>query len=158
MQSWDNKMNKIKMKLKTGDVVIEMLPHIAPKHVARIRELVQSGFYNGLTFHRVIDGFMAQSGCPNGDGCGGSGINIPAEFSDETFVRGAVGMARAVDKNSADSQFFICFQDCAFLDGKYTMWGRVISGMEHVDKITRGNIRNNGHVETPDKIISMELI
>lgn len=150
--------NKIKMTLKTGDVVIEMLPEIAPKHVARISELVKSGFYNGLTFHRVIDGFMAQTGCPDGTGCGGSGKKIPAEFSRETFRRGSVGMARAVDVNSADSQFFICFDNCDFLDGKYTLWGQVIDGMEYVDKIKHGDIRNNGHVENPDKIIKMELI
>ena len=150
--------NKIKMTLKTGDVVIEMLPKIAPKHVARIKQLVKSGFYNGLTFHRVIDGFMAQTGCPDGTGCGGSGKKIPAEFSRETFRRGSVGMARAVDVNSADSQFFICFDNCDFLDGKYTLWGQVIDGMEYVDKIKHGDIRNNGHVENPDKIIKMELI
>ena len=150
--------NKIKMTLKTGDVVIEMLPEIAPKHVARISELVKSGFYNGLTFHRVIDGFMAQSGCPDGTGCGGSGKKIPAEFSRETFRRGSVGMARAADVNSADSQFFICFDNCDFLDGKYTLWGRVIDGMNHVDAISKGDVYNNGHVENPDKIIKMELI
>lgn len=150
--------NKIKMTLKNGDVVIEMLPQIAPKHVARITELVKSGFYNGLTFHRVIDGFMAQTGCPRGDGCGGSGKNIPAEFSRETFARGTVGMARASAPNSADSQFFICFADCPFLDGKYTLWGRVIDGMEFVDAIKRGDEMNNGHVTRPDKIIKMELI
>ena len=150
--------NKIKMTLSTGEVVIETLPEIAPKHVARITELVQSGFYNGLTFHRVIDGFMAQTGCPRGDGCGGSGVKIPAEFSRETFSRGAVGMARASDVNSADSQFFICFDDCAFLDGKYTLWGRVVSGMEFVDKIKRGDEMNNGRVCNPDRIIKIELI
>lgn len=149
---------KIKMTLHDGDVIIEMLPNIAPKHVARISELVKSGFYNGLTFHRVIDGFMAQTGCPRGDGCGGSGIKIPAEFSRENFSRGAVGMARATDVNSADSQFFICFDDCVFLNGKYTLWGRVIDGMEYVDNIRRGDDMNNGHVENPDKIIKMELI
>lgn len=151
-------MQKIKMNLMGGDVVIETLPNVAPKHVARIVELVKSGFYNGLTFHRVIDGFMAQTGCPRGDGCGGSGVKIPAEFSRETFSRGAVGMARALDVNSADSQFFICFADCAFLDGKYTLWGRVVSGMDVVDKIKRGDEMDNGHVENPDKIIKMEVV
>lgn len=150
--------NKIKMTLAAGEVVIETLPEIAPKHVARINELVKSGFYNGLTFHRVIDGFMAQGGCPRGDGTGGSGVKIPAEFSHATFSRGAVGMARAHDINSADSQFFICLADSDFLDGKYTLWGRVTSGMDVVDKIKRGDIRNNGHVDNPDKIIKMELI
>lgn len=151
-------MQKIKMNLMGGDVVIETLPNVAPKHVARIVELVKSGFYNGLTFHRVIDGFMAQTGCPFGNGTGGSGVKIPAEFSRETFSRGAVGMARAVDVNSADSQFFICFADCAFLDGKYTLWGRVVSGMDVVDKIKRGDEIDNGHVENPDKIIKMEVV
>ncbi len=150
--------NKIKMTLKNGDVVIEMLPNIAPKHVARITELVKSGFYDGLKFHRVIDGFMAQTGCPRGDGCGGSGVKIPAEFSRETFSRGSVGMARAMDVNSADSQFFICFDDSDFLDGNYTLWGRVVSGMEIVDMIKRGDEMDNGHVENPDHIIKMELI
>lgn len=149
---------KIKMTLESGDVVIEMLPELAPKHVARITELVKSGFYDGLTFHRVIDGFMAQSGCPRGDGCGGSGVKIPAEFSHESFVRGAVGMARAASVDSADSQFFICFDDCTFLDGKYTLWGRVIEGMEFVDKIKRGDEMNNGHVENPDRIVKIKLI
>lgn len=151
-------MQKIKLTLTDGEVIIEMLPNIAPKHVARITELIKSGFYNGLSFHRVIDGFMAQTGCPRGDGCGGSGTKIPAEFSSETFSRGAVGMARASDINSADSQFFICFDDCSFLDGKYTLWGRVVSGMEFIDKIKRGDDMNNGRVENPDKIIMMEMI
>lgn len=151
-------MQKIKMTLTDGEVIIEMLPNVAPRHIARITELVKSGFYNGLSFHRVIDGFMAQTGCPRGDGTGGSGTKIPAEFSCETFSRGAVGMARASDINSADSQFFICFDDCSFLDGKYTLWGRVVSGMEFVDKIKRGDDMNNGHVENPDKIIMMELM
>lgn len=152
------KHNKIKLKLAGGDVVIEMLPDVAPQHVARISELVKSGFYDGLTFHRVIDGFMAQTGCPRGDGYGGSGVKIPAEFSQENFERGTVGMARAMDVNSADSQFFICFDDCSFLNGQYTVWGRVVQGMEHVDNIKRGDEMNNGHVENPDKIIKMELI
>ena len=151
-------MQKIKMNMVGDDVVIETLPNVAPKHVARIVELVKSGFYNGLTFHRVIEGFMAQTGCPLGNGTGGSGVKIPAEFSRETFSRGAVGMARALDVNSADSQFFICFADCAFLDGKYTLWGRVVSGMDVVDKIKRGDEMDNGHVENPDKIIKMEVI
>ena len=151
-------MQKIKLTLTNGEVIIELLPNVAPKHVARIAELVKSGFYNGLSFHRVIDGFMAQTGCPRGDGTGGSGTKIPAEFSRETFSRGVVGMARASDINSADSQFFICFDDCSFLDGKYTLWGRVVSGMEFVDKIKRGDDMNNGHVENPDKIIMMELM
>ena len=151
-------MSQIQMTLTNGNVVIETLPNVAPKHVARIIELVKSGFYDGLTFHRVIDGFMAQTGCPLGNGTGGSGVKIPAEFSSEHFSRGTVGMARAFDINSADSQFFICFDDCGFLDGKYTVWGRVVSGMEHVDKIKRGDEFDNGHVENPDKIIKMEIM
>ena len=151
-------MSKIQMILTNGSVVIETLPNVAPKHVARITELVKSGFYDGLTFHRVIDGFMAQTGCPLGNGTGGSGVKIPAEFSSEHFSRGTVGMARAFDINSADSQFFICFENCGFLDGKYTVWGRVVSGMEHVDKIKRGDEFDNGHVENPDKIIKMEIM
>ena len=151
-------MSKIQMTLTNGNVVIETLPNVAPKHVARIIELVKSGFYDGLTFHRVIDGFMAQTGCPLGNGTGGSGVKIPAEFSDEHFSRGTVGMARALDVNSGDSQFFICFDDCGFLDGQYTVWGCVVSGMEFVDKIKRGDEFDNGHVENPDKIIKMEVV
>ena len=151
-------MSKIQITLTNGNVVIETLPNVAPKHVARIIELVKSGFYDGLTFHRVIDGFMAQTGCPLGNGTGGSGVKIPAEFSDEHFSRGTVGMARALDVNSGDSQFFICFDDCGFLDGQYTVWGRVVSGMEFVDKIKRGDEFDNGHVENPDKIIKMEVV
>lgn len=149
---------QIKIQLKDGDVIIEMLPDIAPKHVARICELVKSGFYDGLTFHRVIDGFMAQTGCPNGDGTGRTGVSIPAEFSNERFVRGTVGMARTHEINSADSQFFICLADSEFLNGNYTLWGRVVSGMEYVDKIKKGDSFNNGHVDDPDRIIKMTLI
>lgn len=151
-------MTKIKIVLKDGDVVIDAFDKIAPKHVAQITRLVKDGFYNGLKFHRVIGGFMAQTGCPRGDGTGGSGKKIPAEFSDLSFTRGTVGMARASDVNSGDSQFFICFADCDFLDGNYTLWGRVTSGMEFVDKIKRGSARNNGRVESPDEIIRMEII
>lgn len=151
-------MPNLKLMLTTGEVVIKMMPDVAPKHVARICELVKSGFYNGLKFHRVIDGFMAQTGCPIGNGTGRSGVSIPAEFSAEPFLRGTVGMARAADRNSADSQFFICFQNSRFLDGQYTVWGNVISGMENVDKIKRGDEMANGAVENPDKIISAEII
>ena len=151
-------MPNLKLMLTTGEVVIKMMPDVAPTHVARICELVKSGFYNGLKFHRVIDGFMAQTGCPIGNGTGRSGVSIPAEFSAEPFLRGTVGMARAADRNSADSQFFICFQNSRFLDGQYTVWGNVISGMENVDKIKRGDEMANGAVENPDKIISAEII
>lgn len=149
---------QIMIQLKDGNVVIETLPQIAPKHVARICELVKSGFYDGLAFHRVIDGFMVQTGCPNGDGTGRTGVSIPAEFSKEKFLRGAVGMARTHEIDSADSQFFICLADSDFLDGNYTLWGRVISGMEYVDKIKKGDAFNNGHVDNPDRIIKMTLI
>src|SRR5512147_2537716 len=121
------------MDLKDGRVVIETRPDLASKHVARIKELVRQGFYDGLAFHRVIDGFMAQGGDPLGNGTGGSGVKIPAEFSREPFERGTVGMARSASPNSADSQFFICFARVPHLDGQYTVWGKVIEGMDHVD-------------------------
>lgn len=147
--------NTLYLDLKDGRVVIEMRPDLAPKHVARIKELANQGFYDGLTFHRVIDGFMAQTGDPKGNGTGGSGVNLPAEFSKEPFERGTVGMARAMDPNSGDSQFFICFAPAPFLNGKYTVWGKVTSGMEFVDKIKKGNQAANGAVADPDKIVSM---
>src|SRR5262245_49161099 len=118
-----------------GPVEITMRPDLAPGHVARIKELADSGFYDGIVFHRVIDGFMAQTGDPTGTGRGGSGKNLQAEFSDEPHVRGTASMARAASPNSADSQFFICFTDCGFLDGQYTVWGQVTQGMENIDKI-----------------------
>ena len=121
-----------------GDVVIKMRPDLAPKHVAQISKLVGDGFYDGLTFHRVIDGFMAQGGCPNGTGMGGAKQNIDAEFSSEPHVRGTCSMARAQNPNSASSQFFICFDDARFLDNQYTVWGEVESGMEIVDALPRG--------------------
>jgi peptidylprolyl isomerase len=146
--------NTIIMELTHGRVVIEMRPDLAPKHVARIKELVRQGFYDGTPFHRVIEGFMAQGGDPTGTG--GSGQNLPAEFSKEKHVRGTVSMARAQDPNSADSQFFICFADAPFLDGQYTIWGKVTEGMEAVDKIKRG-AGQSGMVKNPDKIVSMKL-
>ncbi|MBJ26109.1 MAG: peptidylprolyl isomerase [Rhodospirillaceae bacterium] len=152
----DINQNTLFLELKDGIVTIEMLPEIAPKHVQRIKELVRSGFYDGLFFHRVIDGFMAQTGDPKGDGTGGSGKNLEAEFSDEPHVRGILSMARAQDPNSADSQFFIVFQDSNWLDGQYTVWGRVTEGMEFVDLIKRGD-GQNGQVNDPDKIISMRM-
>ena len=122
-----------------GNVLIELLPDVAPKHVARIKELAKAGFYDGIIFHRVIPGFMAQTGDPTGTGTGGSGKgNIMAEFNKKPFVRGAVGAARSQNPNSADSQFFICFADAQFLNGQYTVWGEVIEGMENVDKIAVG--------------------
>ena len=149
--------NLLYLDLKDGRVVIEMLPDVAPKHVARIKELVRQHFYDGVVFHRVIDGFMAQGGDPTGKGTGGSGVNIPAEFSSQPFVRGTVGMARARDPNSADSQFFICFAPAPSLNGKYTVWGRVIEGMDYVDRIKKGNSAENGVVANPDKIIRMRV-
>ncbi len=144
--------NTLYLDLKDGRVVIQMLPNLAPKHVERIKELTRKGFYNGLIFHRVIPGFMAQGGDPTGTGTGGSGQNLPAEFSLEPFARGVVGMARAMSPNSADSQFFIMFQETPSLNGQYTVWGKVISGMELVDKITPGEPPAN-----PDKIIKMQV-
>jgi peptidylprolyl isomerase len=135
-----------------GKVVIAMRPDLAPGHVARIKELVRSGFYDGIVFHRVIDGFMAQTGCPHGTGTGGSGQKLKAEFNAEPHVRGTVSMARAQDPNSGDSQFFICFGDATFLDRQYTAWGNVVEGMENVDKIKRGE-----PVRDPDKIIKATI-
>ncbi|MBP5215770.1 MAG: peptidylprolyl isomerase [Alphaproteobacteria bacterium] len=145
------------LKLKDGDVIIQMYPDVAPNHVARIKELVRHGFYDGLKFHRVIEGFMAQTGDPRGDGTGGSGKSLKAEFNNKHHGRGAVSMARAASPDSADSQFFICFEDAGFLDGQYTVWGQVISGMEYVDNIKRGTGRN-GMVTDPDIIISMKVL
>ena len=149
--------NIVYLELKDGRVVIEMKPDQAPKHVKRIKELINEKFYDGLVFHRVIDGFMAQTGDPQGNGTGGSGQNIPAEFNSLPHIRGTVSMARAQDPDSADSQFFICFKESSFLDGQYTVWGQVIEGMEFVDMIKKGDSSNNGAVNSPDKIISMKL-
>ena len=135
-----------------GRVAIAMRPDLAPSHVARIKELVREGFYDGVTFHRVIDGFMAQTGCPQGTGTGGSGRKLKAEFSKEKHVRGTVSLARAQNPDSADSQFFICFTDAPWLNGQYTVWGKVTAGMENVDKIKRGE-----PVADPDRIISAKL-
>ena len=148
--------NTLVLQLKDGDVYIQMYPQVAPKHVARIKELTRQGFYDGLKFHRVIDGFMAQTGDPRGNGTGGSGKNLEAEFNSVHHGRGTVSMARASDPDSADSQFFICFKDAGFLDGQYTVWGQVIEGMDAVDKIKRGS-GPNGMVRDPDKIISMKV-
>lgn len=144
--------NTIYLDLKYGRVVIQLRPDLAPGHVARIKELTRQGFYDGLLFHRVIDGFMAQTGDPEGRGTGGSGTKLRAEFSDAHFGRGTVGMARAQPLDSADSQFFICFKDSGFLDGQYTVWGQVTSGMEYVDQIVRGE-----PPVTPDKIVKMQV-
>ena len=149
--------NALLLKTKNGDIVIEMFPDDAPNHVARIKELVRDGFYNGLKFHRVIDGFMAQTGDTRGNGTGGSGKKLKAEFNRNRHIRGTVSMARAMDPDSADSQFFICFNDCPWLDGQYTIWGQVTSGMEYVDQIKRG-FGPNGTVAEPDVIVSMSVI
>lgn len=149
--------NTLLLKLKDGDVLIEMYPDDAPAHVKRIKELVRQGFYDGLKFHRVIEGFMAQTGDPLGNGTGGSGQNLPAEFNNRHHKRGTVSMARAANPDSADSQFFICFADAGFLDRQYTVWGQVISGMDAVDKIKRGT-GPNGTVYSADKIISMQVV
>jgi peptidylprolyl isomerase len=148
--------NTLYLDLEYGRVVIEMRPDLAPAHVARIRELARSGFYDGIVFHRVIDGFMAQTGDPTGTGRGGSGKNLRAEFSDEPFERGTVGMARAQSEHSGDSQFFICFAPAPFLNGQYTVWGRVTSGMEYVDRIRKGQ-GASGMVRNPDRIVRMQV-
>lgn len=149
--------NTLYMDLEYGRVVIELRPDLAPGHVARIKELVRQKFYDGTPFHRVIPGFMAQGGDPQGTGMGGSGKKLKAEFSKEPHVRGTASMARANDPNSADSQFFICFAPAPFLDGKYTVWGKVVAGMEFVDKIKKGTAENNGAVSNPDRIKQMRV-
>ncbi len=144
--------NTLYIQLKDGRVVIQMRPDLAPKHVAQIKKLAREGKYDGVVFHRVIDGFMAQTGDPSGTGSGGMGETLPAEFSKEPHVRGVASMARTNDPNSARSQFFIVFADARFLDGKYTVWGKVTSGMEFVDKIAKGE-----PPRTPDKMISVKV-
>jgi len=149
----DDPENLLYLQLKDGLVVIRLRPDLAPKHVEQIKTLARRGFYDGLVFHRVIDGFMAQTGDPTGTGTGRSDLpNIPAEFTQEPFKRGTLGMARSPAPNSANSQFFICFAASPFLDGKYTVWGEVISGMEFVDKIKRGEPPQN-----PDRIVSLKV-
>lgn len=149
--------NTLYLELKDGRVVIELAPDKAPKTVERIKELVRQKFYDGIVFHRVIPGFMAQTGDPTGTGMGGSGKNLKAEFNDLSHQRGVVSMARAQDPDSADSQFFIVFADASFLDRQYTGFGKVTSGMEFVDKIKKGNPADNGAVTDPDKIVSMRV-
>jgi peptidylprolyl isomerase len=150
--------NTILMQLKSGTVVIELRPDLAPNHVARIKELTRKGFYDGVVFHRVIEGFMAQTGDPTGTGMGGSDLpDLKAEFNSAKHVRGTLSMARAGDPNSANSQFFICFKPAPFLDGQYTVFGQVIEGMDYVDNIKKGNPSDNGSVTRPDKIISIKV-
>ncbi|MBE6449196.1 MAG: peptidylprolyl isomerase [Alphaproteobacteria bacterium] len=151
-----DKENTLYLDLDYGRVVIELLPNEAPNHVARIKELTRQGFYNGLKFHRVIDGFMAQTGDPLGNGTGGSGKKLNAEFNNVPHVRGTVSMARASDPDSADSQFFICFDDARFLDRQYTAWGKVVSGMEYVDMIKKGHPQS-GLMNNPDIIVKMQV-
>ena len=146
------------LQLKDGTVDIELEPNLAPKHVERIITLTNQGFYNGLKFHRVIAGFMAQTGDPKGDGSGGSDLpNLKAEFSKEPFVRGTVGMARAADPDSANSQFFIMYGDGTPLNGQYTVFGKVVAGMQFVDNIKKGDEADNGMVTDPDKIVSAQI-
>ena len=149
-----DELNHLVLSLDSGgDVVIRLRPDLAPGHVARIRELAEEGFYDGVAFHRVIDGFMAQGGDPTGTGGGGSTKpDLKAEFSREPHVRGTASMARTMDPDSANSQFFLCFDDCRFLDGQYTVWGNVVEGMEHVDSLPKGE-----PPRTPGKIVKASL-
>ena len=147
-----NNSKFITIETSQGNVIIEMLPKIAPNHVKRIRELVKKDFYDGIIFHRVIAGFMAQTGDPDGNGTGGSGKNLKAEFSDYEYKYGTVGMARSMNPDSGDSQFFICFDGCSHLTGQYTVWGQVVSGMEAVEKLAVGE-----PPRSPDKMISVRL-
>lgn len=149
--------NVIFLDIPAGRVVIQLRPELAPNHVARIKQLTREKFYDGIAFHRVIPGFMAQTGDPRGDGTGGSGQKLKAEFSDAPHVRGTVSMARAANPDSGDSQFFICFAPASYLDGQYTVWGEVASGMEFVDQIKAGSSANNGTVSDPTKIVQMRV-
>lgn len=148
----DDAENTLILDTSKGEVTIQMRPDLAPGHVARIKELVRQKFYDGVKFHRVIDGFMAQTGCPHGTGTGGSGQKLKAEFSREKHVRGTVSMARAQNPDSGDSQFFICFAESPWLNGQYTVWGQVTGGMDNVDKIKRGE-----PVVDPDTIVKARM-
>ncbi len=150
--------NTLLLQLKDGTVVIELKPEVAPNHVKRLKELARKGFYDGVVFHRVIEGFMAQTGDPTGTGSGGSDLpDLKAEFNDMKHIRGTVSMARAGNPDSANSQFFICFKPAPFLNGEYTAFGQVIAGMEFVDAIKKGAAARNGEVSKPDKIISLKV-
>ena len=149
--------NTLYLDVPAGRVVIELKPDLAPGHVARIKELAREGFYDGIVFHRVIDGFMAQTGDPRGDGTGGSGRKLKAEFNAAKHLRGTCSMARAQSPDSADSQFFICFAPAPFLDGKYTIFGQVTSGMDYIDAIKKGDEARNGAVADPDRIVKMQV-
>ena len=153
MAAYKDPENTLVVETTQGQIVIALRPDLAPKHVERIKSLAREKFYDGIVFHRVIDGFMAQTGCPKGSGTGSSKYpDLAAEFSAEKHVRGVCSMARAQSPNSANSQFFICFGDAAFLDKQYTAWGKVIEGMDNVDKIKRGE-----PVSNPDKMITMRV-
>jgi peptidyl-prolyl cis-trans isomerase B (cyclophilin B) len=146
--------NTLVLETTKGRIVIALRPDLAPNHVERIKTLARQGFYDDVAFHRVIEGFMAQTGCPQGTGTGGSDLpDLKAEFNSEPHVRGVCSMARANSPNSANSQFFICFDDARFLDKQYTVWGKVVEGMENVDKIKRGE-----PVRDPDRIVSMRVM
>ena len=150
--------NTIYLETKDGRITIRLRPDLAPRHVAQIKTLTKRGFYDGVVFHRVIPGFMAQTGDPTGTGTGKSDLpNIPAEFTPTPFRRGSVGMARSGEPNSANSQFFICYEGCGSLTGQYTVFGEVVSGMEVADKIKKGSAANNGQVSSPDKSVKMQL-
>jgi peptidylprolyl isomerase len=150
--------NTLIMELKDGPVTIRLRPDVAPNHAERLKELTRDKFYDGVVFHRVIDGFMAQTGDPTGTGTGGSDKpDLAAEFSNLPFTRGVVGMARSSDPNSANSQFFITYDDASFLNGQYTVVGEVVDGMQAVDAVKKGDEAQNGVVENPDKIISMRV-
>lgn len=148
----------IELKLKYGVVIIQMFRDKAPKHCQLIEALVNGGFYNGLKWHRVLNGFMAQTGCPFGMGTGGINYKIPAEFNNLKHIKGTVSMARSEDINSASSQFFICYNTLPDLDGKYTIWGQVLEGMNFVDQIRKGEQKNNGAVKNPDIIGYMRMV
>ena len=157
-QSKADPQNTIYLDTKDGRITIRLRPDLAPKHVEQIKALTKRGFYNGIVFHRVIPGFMAQTGDPTGTGTGRSDLpNIPAEFTQTSFKRGSVGMARSSEPNSANSQFFICYEGCGPLTGQYTLFGEVVSGMNVVDKIKKGDQARNGQVTGPDKIVKMQL-
>lgn len=151
--------NTIYLDLEYGRVVVQLRPDLAPNHVDRFKELARSGFYDGLTWHRVIEGFMAQTGDPVGDGSGGSDLpNLEAEFNSEKHVRGSLSMARAASPNSANSQFYVVLDDAPHLDGQYTYFGKVVEGMEFVDEIRKGNPARNGTVTYPDRIVQMQVM
>lgn len=152
-KAYDNPENIVRLETSKGPVVIRLMPEVAPNHVQRIKTLTSEGFYDGIIFHRVIDGFMAQTGDPTGTGTGGSELpDLQAEFNDTNFGRGTLGMARSASEDSANSQFFICFDDCSFLNNQYTVFGQVIEGMENVDRINRGE-----PPVQPDQIVTMRL-